>query len=162
MFPDVDSYEVMPWPERVFGHINADYGTEIQSVIAALQDMPSGLPSVRRIVVLGDDATACADARAVSFAAWIEGTVSEDPGHVGGPDEVSMQLYTSGTTGLPKGVLLDTPEHIATFAPALRVQAVLTHAMPPNNLTEMTPQERAILEDWLGDHGRAVTKSAQN
>ena len=57
----------------------------------------------------------------------------------------------------PKGVLLDTPEHIATFAPAIRMQAVLTHAMPPNNLTEMTPAERAILARWLG-----VTNSAQN
>jgi uncharacterized membrane protein len=57
----------------------------------------------------------------------------------------------------PKGVLLDTPEHIATFAPAIRMQAVLTHAMPPNNLTEMTPVERAVLARWLG-----VTKSAQN
>ena len=50
----------------------------------------------------------------------------------------------------PKGVLLDTPEHIAAFAPAIRMQAVLTHAMPPNNLTEMTPAERAILARWLG------------
>jgi len=57
----------------------------------------------------------------------------------------------------PKGVLLDTPEHIAAFAPAIRMQAVLTHAMPPNNLTEMTPPERAILARWLG-----VAKSAQN
>jgi uncharacterized membrane protein len=57
----------------------------------------------------------------------------------------------------PKGVLLDTPEHIAAFAPAIRMQAVLTHAMPPNNLTEMTEAERAILAHWLG-----VTKSAQN
>jgi uncharacterized membrane protein len=50
----------------------------------------------------------------------------------------------------PKGVLLDTPEHIAMFASAIRMQAVLTHAMPPNNLTEITPQERATLERWLG------------
>jgi uncharacterized membrane protein len=53
----------------------------------------------------------------------------------------------------PKGVLLDTPEHIAKFAPAIRTQAVMSHAMPPNNITEMTPQERAILAKWLaGDH----------
>jgi uncharacterized membrane protein len=51
----------------------------------------------------------------------------------------------------PKGVLLDTPEHIAMFAPAIRMQAVLTHAMPPNNLTEITPQERATLARWLRD-----------
>ncbi len=31
------------------------------------------------------------------------------------------------------------------------MQAVLTHAMPPNNLTEITPQEREMLARWLGD-----------
>jgi uncharacterized membrane protein len=50
----------------------------------------------------------------------------------------------------PKGVLLDTPEHIAAFAPAIRAQAVMTHAMPPNNVTEMTAEERAVLARWLG------------
>jgi len=57
----------------------------------------------------------------------------------------------------PKGVLLDTPEHIATYAPAIRMQAVLTHAMPPNNLTEITTEERATLARWLG-----VTTLARN
>ena len=50
----------------------------------------------------------------------------------------------------PKGVMLDTPEHIARYAAAIRMQAVLTHAMPPNNLTEMTGKERAVLARWLG------------
>ena len=49
----------------------------------------------------------------------------------------------------PKGVLLDTPEHIAAFAPAIRMQAVLTHAMPPNNVTEMSAEERSVLARWL-------------
>ena len=49
----------------------------------------------------------------------------------------------------PKGVLLDTPEHIARFAPAIRQQAVLTHAMPPNNFSGMTDDERAALARWL-------------
>ncbi len=57
----------------------------------------------------------------------------------------------------PKGVLLDTPEHIAAFAPAIQMQAVLTLAMPPNNLTEITPEERAVLAHWLG-----AGKVAQN
>jgi long-chain acyl-CoA synthetase len=74
--------------------------------LAALSAMSSDLPAVKRIVVLGDGATRCADPRAVSFRDWIEGCSADDPGHVGTPDEVSMQLYTSGTTGLPKGVML--------------------------------------------------------
>jgi uncharacterized membrane protein len=49
----------------------------------------------------------------------------------------------------PKGVLLDTPEHIARFAAAIGMQAVLTHAMPPNNFSQMTDEERDALARWL-------------
>ncbi len=49
----------------------------------------------------------------------------------------------------PKGVMLDTPERIARHAESIRMQAVLTHAMPPNNLTEITGEERRVLAAWL-------------
>ena len=49
----------------------------------------------------------------------------------------------------PKGVLLDTPERIRAYAPAIALNAVRTHAMPPGNLTEMTPEERQVLAAWL-------------
>lgn len=39
LFPEVDSYEVMPWPERIYGHVPTEYATEINSVVAALHDM---------------------------------------------------------------------------------------------------------------------------
>jgi uncharacterized membrane protein len=29
------------------------------------------------------------------------------------------------------------------------MQAVLTHAMPPNNLSEMTLAERRVVAEWL-------------
>jgi long-chain acyl-CoA synthetase len=77
--------------------------------LPALAQMESELPEVERIVVLRDAAGPegeCVDQRAMSFAQWIEGCEVIDPGHVGGAQEVSMQLYTSGTTGLPKGVML--------------------------------------------------------
>jgi long-chain acyl-CoA synthetase len=70
----------------------------------ALRDVPK-LADVRRIVVFGDGPL-LSDPRAVRFEEWIAGCPSEDPGHLGAFDEVSMQLYTSGTTGLPKGVML--------------------------------------------------------
>src|SRR5580700_7306939 len=42
--------------------------------LATLADMPSGLPEVRRIVVIGDEgAESCPDPRSVSFEQWIDG-----------------------------------------------------------------------------------------
>ncbi len=49
----------------------------------------------------------------------------------------------------PKGVHLDTPEEIARHAEIIRIQSVLTHAMPPNNITEMTLDERKAVATWL-------------
>ena len=49
----------------------------------------------------------------------------------------------------PKNVRFDTPDEIAREADAIRVQAVLSHAMPPNNVTEITPAERQVLAAWL-------------
>jgi uncharacterized membrane protein len=49
----------------------------------------------------------------------------------------------------PKGVRLDTPEHIARAAPAIRAQAVMSQAMPPNNVTGIEPEERRVLAAWL-------------
>lgn len=49
----------------------------------------------------------------------------------------------------PKGVHLDTADAIAAHAEGIHVQAVLTHAMPPGNVTEITPEERETLAQWL-------------
>ncbi len=88
--------------------VHADY-------LPALGQMDSALPAVRRIVVLEDPGAPaqCPDPRAISYDQWLDGCPETDPGHVGGPQEVSMQLYTSGTTGLPKGVML-TNANLAT------------------------------------------------
>lgn len=54
-------------------------------------------------------------------------------------------------TGLatpPKGVMLDTPERIQAQARAIALQAAYTHAMPPGNLTGITPEERGVLAAW--------------
>jgi uncharacterized membrane protein len=49
----------------------------------------------------------------------------------------------------PKGVRFDTPEDIARHAREIRIQAVLTHAMPPNNITAMSLDERRAVAAWL-------------
>ncbi len=54
-----------------------------------------------------------------------------------------------GIHAAPKGVKLETPEHIAQHLHEIGVQAGLSHAMPPGNLTEITPEERQVLVDAL-------------
>ena len=49
----------------------------------------------------------------------------------------------------PKGVRLDTPGEILRQKPAINLHTVLTHAMPPNNITEMTTDERRVLAAWV-------------
>ena len=63
----------------------------------------------------------------------------------------AMRPSRSGTASstAPKGVRLDTPEEIARHAEIIRIQSVLTHAMPPNNITEMTLDERKAVATWL-------------
>ena len=55
----------------------------------------------------------------------------------------------AGLASPPKGILLDSPEQIARNAPLIMEQAVMTHAMPPNNITEITKDERHLLAMWL-------------
>ena len=54
-----------------------------------------------------------------------------------------------GLASAPKGILLDSPEQIARNAPLIMEQAVMTNAMPPNNITEITKDERHVLAMWL-------------
>jgi uncharacterized membrane protein len=50
----------------------------------------------------------------------------------------------------PKGVRLDTAEAIHRQREAIRVHSVLSRAMPPNNITEMTLDERRVVARWTG------------
>ena len=53
----------------------------------------------------------------------------------------------------PKGVLLETPSDIAHEARRIYLQAGITHAMPPANLSLMEPQERAAIVNWYRGAG---------
>ena len=60
----------------------------------------------------------------------------------------SPQPTFQGIAEAPKGVMLDTPERINALAAQIHQQAVLTRAMPPGNLTQMTEEERQALARW--------------
>jgi len=54
-----------------------------------------------------------------------------------------------GFSAAPAGVLLDTPQHIASNAQRVYQQAVATTAMPLGNVTGMTKTERDLVGGWI-------------
>lgn len=48
----------------------------------------------------------------------------------------------------PRGIILDSEEQIARNRHLILIQAVLTHAMPPNNVTDLSLEDRAVLKAW--------------
>ena len=55
----------------------------------------------------------------------------------------------AGIAGPGNGIALDNATDIKRYADLINRTAVLSSAMPPGNVTDMTPQERAILASWL-------------
>lgn len=53
----------------------------------------------------------------------------------------------------PKGVKLEEEDQIKRMAQAIYQQSVLSTAMPPNNLSDMTQEERDILGKWYQGQG---------
>jgi long-chain acyl-CoA synthetase len=67
-------------------------GEDFLPVLDAIRDE---LTTVKKFVVVGRD-----------YEDWVSSQPAADPGIDSGPNDVAFQLYTSGTTGLPKGVML--------------------------------------------------------
>ncbi|AKS44972.1 Uncharacterized membrane protein [Octadecabacter temperatus] len=57
-------------------------------------------------------------------------------------------FYSDSMLWAPKGVLLDTPADIARNARAIYIQAGVSHAMPPANVTMMSNEDRAAIVRW--------------
>lgn len=60
----------------------------------------------------------------------------------------AAEPFWEGIAVAPKNVRLDTPEAIAKHAREIYIQAGRSHAMPPGNVSMMTPAERDLLVVW--------------
>ena len=65
-----------------------------------VEEVEDQLASVEKIIALGDHP------RWTSYESWLAEQAAGDPGVESAPEDVALQLYTSGTTGLPKGAML--------------------------------------------------------
>ncbi|MEW2357046.1 long-chain-fatty-acid--CoA ligase [Spirillospora sp. NPDC029432] len=73
--------------------IVADAEAPLTVVDAEFADLAAVLPG--EVVVTGEP-----------YENWLAAHAPDDPGYTGRPDDIVVQLYTSGTTGTPKGVQL--------------------------------------------------------
>jgi len=77
---------------------------------AAVEAIESELGDKVKVVAIGGHA------RWEAYESWLAGSEPVDPGAIAAPDDVAFQLYTSGTTGLPKGVMLTTANLMTAWA----------------------------------------------
>ena len=60
----------------------------------------------------------------------------------------ASEPFHEGVLWPPKGVVLETPRQVAAYAREIYLQAGLSHAMPPANISFMEPAEREMIVRW--------------
>lgn len=82
--------------------------------LGAVDQVRGSLPALRHVVSIDPHADG------LSYDDLLSNCPDRDPGHRSGPEDVALHLYSSGTTGHPKGVLLANRSVFAFYRNAER------------------------------------------
>lgn len=116
--------------EYIVGHSESKIIVLEEKYLPVLEQIRNNLPELKEVVVIGEQTPP----RTLAWQELLErGSTAERKVQAGG-DEQALQLYTSGTTGRPKGSMLshfnclaqmEQMSHTAAYVPEDRVQNML-------------------------------------
>jgi len=94
-------------PEAAYVINDADVSLLIvgEELLPMLDAMRADLSAVKKVVIIGRD-----------YEDWLGAQPAVDPGLSPVPEAIALQFYSSGTTGLPKGVMLSNAALFAGIA----------------------------------------------
>jgi long-chain acyl-CoA synthetase len=110
---DVNWRLAPPEVEYIVNDAEAEVFVVGQDFVPVLDAIAGTLKTVKKIVVIGGHA------EHESYEDWSSRHPADDPGATSAPDDVAFQLYSSGTTGRPKGVML-TNENFFALLPVAK------------------------------------------
>lgn len=155
LYPQINSYEIMPWPERIYTglynkskdsdekiHIPSDYATMMQIMVNALQNMP-----LAETQVSGTHGINVLMGNSLMFQRFPEHEGYDDP-QLSNFYGMSMPLLK---TGVPVGIV-----HIENlgFEKALKDAKVLI--MTYSNMKPLDPEAHAYIAEWVKNGGNLI------
>lgn len=155
LYPQINSYEIMPWPERIYTglynkskdsdekiHIPSDYATMMQIMVNALQNMP-----LAETQVSGTHGINVLMGNSLMFQRFPEHEGYDDP-QLSNFYGMSMPLLK---TGVPVGIV-----HIENlgFEKALKDTKVLI--MTYSNMKPLDPEAHAYIAEWVKKGGNLI------
>lgn len=155
LYPQINSYEIMPWPERIYTglynkskdsdekiHIPSDYATMMQIMVNALQNMP-----LAETQVSGTHGINVLMGNSLMFQRFPEHEGYDDP-QLSNFYGMSMPLLK---TGVPVGIV-----HIENlgFEKALKDTKVLI--MTYSNMKPLDSEAHAFIAEWVKNGGNLI------
>lgn len=137
--PGSTQVEFQPLPETALGGRRADAPAPPPAPTA-----PPAAPTAPGAALPAPTAPAQGSATAGVGFGKVHGVIQERCAVCHSANPTSNLFSTA-----PAGVMFDTPEQIQQMAARIQAQAVTSQIMPLGNITQMTPEERQLIGDWI-------------
>ena len=161
LYPDINTYEIMPWPERIYGglyrkapgseekiRIPKDYSTMMQVMTNALQKMP-----VSKNKVSGSQGISIVMANSLMFQRF--------PTHEGYEDPQLSNFFGMALPFVKRGVPVGIT-HLENVGYEKALKDVKVLIMTYSNMKPMDPEAHTYIAEWVKKGGILVYSGKDN